>query len=257
MSDSPEREYVSAVVVLTPSESKRLLGKAVAALPEVQQALKSGRVIIGGGTTNAFAAEEIVGEKVPALRYAAGAIFGGQLSVVPAGDRLNPYCLDKGSVAKQPWADFLQEFGPGDVFIKGANAVDATGAAGVLVFDRSGGTIGRALPIVTARGAHLVMPVGLEKLVPSVRDAARRCRPDICIAGMGGAPALMPVVNAKVITEIEAFRVLAGVEATHLASGGVDGCEGSVVLALTGDSATVKRAYLLAEEIKGEPPIAF
>lgn len=248
-------DFVHAVVVLTSSESKRLLGKAVAALPEVRAALKGGRVIIGNGTTNAFVAEEITGRKVPALRYAAGAIFERKLNVVPAEERLNAICLEKGQVVERPWVDFLQEFEAGDVFIKGANAVDPEGAAGVLVFDKAGGTIGKALPVVTARGGYLVMPVGLEKLVPSVIDAAQSWRPDKCIAAMGGTPGLMPVVNAMVITEIEAFGILCDVEATQLAAGGVDGCEGSVVLSLSGERAAVEEAYALAEEVKGEPAV--
>ena len=250
-----EEQSVSAIVVLTPSESKRLLGRAVAALPEVKRALEGGRLIIGNGTTNAFVAEEFVGQKVPPLHFAAGAIFDGKLSVWPADRRLDAFCLEKGEVTDRPWTDFVQEFKAGDVFVKGANAVDATGAAGVLVFDRSAGTIGRALPIVSARGGHLIMPVGLEKLVPSVVDAAYACHPARLIAGMGGTPALIPVVNARVITEVEAFGILCGVDATHVASGGVDGCEGSVVLVLSGERAVVENAYALAESLKGEPPV--
>ncbi|MDH7571658.1 MAG: hypothetical protein QHJ73_18930 [Armatimonadota bacterium] len=251
-----ETGFVSAVVVLTPSESKRLLGKAVAALPEVRAALDTGRVIIGNGSTNAFVAEEIVKERVSPLRYCAGAIFEGKLNVVPADERLSPYCLEKGQVVRKPWTDFLMEFEAGDVFVKGGNAVDPTGAVGVLVFDKAGGTIGKALPVVTARGAHLIMPVGLEKLVPSVAAAARACHPQRIVAGMGGVPGLIPVVNARVITEVEAFRVLANVDAVPLAAGGAAGCEGSVVLALVGARADVERAYAVAESVKGEPPVA-
>jgi len=42
---------------LTPSESKRLIGKGVAALPEVKNAR---RIIIIGGSTNGYVVEEIL-----------------------------------------------------------------------------------------------------------------------------------------------------------------------------------------------------
>ncbi len=42
-----------------------------------------------------------------------------------------------------------------DVFIKGANALDANGTAGILLAHPAGGTIGAALGAVMARGANL------------------------------------------------------------------------------------------------------
>ena len=55
----PGQKQVSAMVVLTPAESKRLLAKAVVALPEIQSAYKSGMIIIARGVTNAFVTEEL------------------------------------------------------------------------------------------------------------------------------------------------------------------------------------------------------
>ena len=62
----------------------------------------------------------------------------------------------------------------------------------------------------------------------------------------------MPVVNAKVVTEIQALEMLTGVTAVHVASGGVAGSEGAVVLALTGDEDVVKSAFELVESLKQE-----
>ena len=46
---------------LTPSESKRLIGKGVAALPEVKNAR---RITIIGGSTNGYVVEEILQQKI-------------------------------------------------------------------------------------------------------------------------------------------------------------------------------------------------
>ena len=50
----PGEKQISALVVLNPSESRRLLAKATVALPEVQNAWKNGMIIIGRGITNAY-----------------------------------------------------------------------------------------------------------------------------------------------------------------------------------------------------------
>ena len=39
--------------VLTVAESKRLIAKGVAALPEIQNAMQEGMVVVATGTTNA------------------------------------------------------------------------------------------------------------------------------------------------------------------------------------------------------------
>ncbi len=65
----------------------------------------------------------------------------------------------------------------------------------------------------------------------------------------------MPVVSARVVTEIQALEILSGVHAVHVASGGVGGSEGSVVIALEGSDETVRRAFELVKSMKGEPPI--
>jgi hypothetical protein len=61
--------------------------------------------------------------------------------------------------------------------------------------------------------------------------------------------------NARVVTELEAFEVLTGVAAWHVASGGICGSEGSVTIALEGPAAAVQRAFRLAESLAGEPPV--
>ena len=52
---------VRASFVFTPWESRRLIGKAVAALPEVQLAYREAEMIIAHGSTNVFVAEELMG----------------------------------------------------------------------------------------------------------------------------------------------------------------------------------------------------
>jgi hypothetical protein len=247
---------VRALVSLTPAESKRLIAKGVAVLPEVRRALEKGIVVIARGTTNAFVAEEVAGVKVePKCHYAAGVILDGELSANPPGIRMKPIALRRGKPTGLSPAEALQEFGEEDVFIKGANAVDPEGNAGVLAAGERGGTIGEALPVVLPRGSYLIMPVGLEKLIPSVEQAARACGIFRFKYSTGLPAGLVPVSNALVVTEVQAFRALTGVEAVPVAAGGIAGSEGTAVLALEGDESQIERALSLVKSIKGEPPV--
>lgn len=250
-----EGERSHAVVALTPAESKRLLGKAVAGLPEVQRAYRDGRLLIANGTTNAYVVEELLGVPTPKFKYAAGVITDGLLSMVDPAHKRPPLMLLKGEVVAAEIRDFLKDMGRGDVVIKGANAVDPQGNAGVLVAGDTGGTIGAVLGITAPRGLHLLMPVGLEKLVPSVIEAAPGWgQLDVQFA-TGLRVGLMPVINADVITEIQALAILTGVKATPIAGGGCGGSEGSVVLHLEGDEETVARAIGVVKGLKGEPAV--
>src|SRR5574340_1240426 len=238
-----------ALLVLNPSESKRLVAKAVAQLPEVQAALKRGRLIIGNGTTNAYVAEELLGSQVSKWRFAAGVIAESKLAVTDGATRLAPFALKQGQPYPGGWVELLKEFGRDDVFIKGGNALDVEGNVGVLLASPVGGTVGQMVGIVAARGAHLIVPIGLEKLIPDVPEAARHCG----LASTDwtdGLPSGMAVLsNAQVVTEIEALELLAGVDVWHVASGGVNGSEGAVTLAVEGPASGVDKAVSLAEAL--------
>jgi len=168
-------DYVTGILVLTPSESKRLIAKAVVALPHVQRAFAEGWVIIANGTTTAYVAEELLGISVDKFTYAAGYIGNGRLSVTPPEVRQSPLVIYKGQVVDTMAKEAVRSFGADDVFIKGANAVDPEGHVGILMANELGGTIAMALGTILARGAHLIVPVGLEKMVPSVPAVVRKC----------------------------------------------------------------------------------
>jgi len=253
----PGQKQVSALVVLNPAESRRLLAKATVALPEVQNAYKNGMIIIGRGITNAFVSEEIFGIKVePKGGQTSGIICKGITNANPKLPPCTWHVIRQGKVVEGADSNVeILDFGPDDVFFKGANAIDMEGNAGVFSSSLTGGTIGMAWPILTPRGCHLIMPVGLEKLVPSVIEAAKHSGIYYFKYSTGLPAKLVPVTIGKVVTEIQAFAILAGVRAYHLASGGVGGSEGAVVLALEGEEKRVKKAFELLESIKGEPPV--
>jgi len=252
------RKEISALVVLNASESRRLLAKATAALPEVKNAWKNGTIIIGRGITNAYVTEELFHISVePKAGQTIGLVCNGITNANPGPPPSTWHVIRRGKPLEGADSNVeILSFGPEDVFIKGANAVDTEGNAGVYSSSVKGGTIGMAWPIVTPRGSHLIMPVGLEKMVPSVMEAAEHTGIYRFTYSTGLPVKLMPVPLAKVVTEIQAFGVLAGLRAYHIGSGGVGGSEGSVHLALEGKEEKVEKAFELVKSIKGEPPVS-
>lgn len=248
-------DRVHGIVVLLPSESKRLIAKGVLALPEVRRVLREGRFVISRGTSTAYIAEELLGVALPKANCTAGIVTDARLSVTVPEDGIGPWVFHRGVKSDEPAEEALKQFTARDVSVKGANAIDPQGHVGVLAANDVGGTIGSVWPVVAARGSHLIVPAGLEKMVPSVIEAARVCGNKLFKYVMGTRVSLMPVVNALVVTEIQALEVLTGVRAVHVSSGGVGGSEGAVVIGLEGADGTVKRAFELVQSLKGEPPI--
>jgi hypothetical protein len=243
------------LVVLTPSESRRLLAKAVAALPEVQTAFKNGRLAILSGGTTSFVLEELTWEKIEPPRFSMGMSADGLLTSSIEEGRVNGRCFVDGAMVDIPYPDFVKTMGRGDAIVKGANAVDATGTIGVLLSNENGGAVGSFFGPASARGIPVICPVGLEKQIWSVAEAAQGWGQATLDYSMGIKVGYAAVANALVLTEIQALAVLAGVRARIVGCGGIAGNEGAVILLLEGDRENLHKAVDLVESIKGEPKI--
>lgn len=236
----------TALVVMRPEEGRRLIGLAVAALPQVKRAAHQGRMVIVGGSTTRHAAHALTGNDPGRDAFAVGWIRDGLLGESPKPGRgEGPFLFENGQVTRGWPAPLLERFQAGDVYVKGANAMDADGHVGILMASPTGGTIGLAVAILHARGGELVIPVSLGKLIPSV-PAVLPCLGQGKVGRVMGAPVGMmpiPVGSATVVTEITAFEVLFGVRATPVAAGGLDDCAGALVLHLAGPAAAVDLAW--------------
>ena len=249
-----EQFQAAAMISLVPAESKRLIARAVVALPEIQAAKKKGRIYVRVGTTNAFIAEELLGIKFNKAEYTSGIITSGELATNNSDKKIGGLLLINGEPTELGSADPIADFDAGDVLIKGANAIDPEGNAGVLIGSEVG--IGSNQAVFTLRGFHLIVPVGLEKLVASVPQIANRVPGILRTKYCTGMPvAFFPIINGKVLTEIQALRVLCGVSAYHMASGGVGGSEGSVVLSALGSELQIENMMNLIKSIKDEPQV--
>jgi hypothetical protein len=208
-------------MTLTPSEGKRLIGKAVASMDVVQNALREGTIVIATSTTTAYVYEELLGEEIADKgMFTAGVITAKSCCITDPKDRYQNKVITKGEVEEMAAKDLpkvLAKMGPADVFIKGANAIDPFGQAGILLGGAGGGTIGKVWGHITANGVTAIFAVGLEKLVPiSLADIAPRTGIESVDTSLGMAVGMM-VVGGSIITEMEAFKLLVGVEAYPIA----------------------------------------
>lgn len=248
---------MKAVFSLTPAESRRLIAKGVARMDAVKTALERAYVIIVGGTTNGFIAQEIAGQNVAPQTFTAGTSARGVLCVTPPDQRDNriPLILYKGSIVQKTIKEAFEDFHLETVLIKGANAVDPQGNVGVITSGFDGGTVAATIGYMTSTGMKYIFPVGLEKLVTSVPEAARWCGSKTFDYSMGAPFGMYCISTGIVFTEIQALETLTGVEAKHIASGGIGGSQGAVIIAARGSDDAVRKAIALVESIKGEPPV--
>jgi len=247
-------KIVQAQAILTVSESKRLIAQAVKEMPIVKNALANGMVIIGKGTTNAYVAEEITGKKIEKAAFVRGRIQpakgGKKLPDVKAAPDV---ILEKGKVLDLPLAEAVKKLKPGDVVIKGGNALDYKHKlVGVNIGAPDAGTAGATMPYVVARKAYLVIPIGLEKLVAGdLVDLSLKMREPI--ESLNGLQSMF-LLTGEIVTELEAIHVLTGATAFQCSAGGIGGAEGSVWLVFRGTKEQVTKALKLVESIQGEPP---
>lgn len=246
---------MQADVVLTVSESKRLIAKGVVALPCVKRAWENGYVVVCTGTTNAYVAEELLGEPMLKPPFITGHTTPANVKSsdhIPGPTKTDLVFKNGQIVEGMTKFDAAREFRAGDVLIKGANALNyEQQVAGVLIGHPEGGTVGGVLGPIIARKATLVIPCGLEKLVAHDIVETQRMlgRFD---ERLNGVSSLWPVTG-EIVTEIEALQLLTGCEAIHYGSGGILGAEGSVRFMLTGDDDAVRKALELCQSLQGEP----
>ena len=240
------------MVTLTVSESKRLIAKGVRAIPYVDRALEEGTVAVPKGSTNAYVAEELLGKRFDKTHYVLGATFPKRGKPFSIDGSLPDVVIRKGQVVEGLTAvAAAKEMAAGDVFCKGANAINpALNQAGLLVGDPEGGTLGATLGILTARRVHLLIPAGLEKTVPiDLELIAQRLKLEPCRGEIYG---LWPFIG-HIFTEADALKELTGVIAVPVAAGGIGGAEGAVRLLLSGSEEQLDDTIAILDNVWGEP----
>lgn len=244
-----------ALITLLPHESKKLIAVGVTAIDWIKEKMKEGKIFVARGTTNAYVLEEMLAiAEFDKSRYVAGQIVpdGERLTSCPAKKRLKEiFFIDGKSQEVDSPQEALKVMEKGDVVIKGANALDIDGVAGVLLGHPEGGTCGSFWGSLIAKGLRLLIPISLEKLVSHsiLYTSAEMGIEEIDYAD-GYKSGLFPLLG-EVFTEVEALETLFDLyEVLHIASGGVGGAEGAITLLLVGEDKVVKQAFDFCQKLK-------
>ena len=268
-----------AQMSFTPTESKKLIAKAVARMDVVKKALDGGMVALHPSSSTYFVVEEITGQAPSSDVWVCGIVspkgtcveMGSLLGAKTVGDpgtdkdskKRSPartpdafphtWLIKDGSYSTgQPLGSILNDMKFGDVYVKGVNALDPNGNTGILWGNvLEGGTFGKVMVASRRNGFTLILPVGLEKLIPvSIEEAAKAANRhgyDYCM----GIPCGVYPAKGTGVTEIDAIKILSGATAVPISAGGLGGAEGSITLVVKGDKSQVEKAVACGEASKG------
>jgi hypothetical protein len=263
---------LKAQVSLTPTESKKLIAKAVVQMPEFRKALKNGIIVIHPSTTTTFIYEEVFKEK-PKGVIVSGVVLqkGTCISMQSMKHIIKHGYFRKGPGEFRLWViingelqkdlklgDVLGRMGPNDVYVKAANTLDPKKHAAVLAGAPLAGSIGLASRRQKEKGFKFIIPTGIEKLIPNTVEEATAAAPLLTREvgtkafdySMGMPCGLLPL-NGIVVNELDAVRILSGATATPIGSGGVAGGEGSLTMVIEGGEREVNKAIEAVKEAKG------
>jgi len=255
-----------AQIVLTPTESKKLIAKAIAKLDVVRQAAAEGLIVLHPSSSTYFIFEELIGMKPMTNHWVCGVVTPRGMCVemamalganTPQGEEYDPgklgglWAIKNGKViAENTTSVLMEQMTSKDVYIKGVNALDTQGNVGILCGER--GALGIILSAWKKKKFTLIFPVGLEKLIPvSIHQAAIEAKQAKYKYGMGLPAGLFPCPAGKTITEIDAVKILSGAVTIPIASGGLGGAEGATTLIIKGTNIQVREAIKFIEQSKG------
>ncbi|ATW27416.1 hypothetical protein [Candidatus Formimonas warabiya] len=262
---------MKAEIVLTPTESKKLICLGVQQLPSFKKNLSNGIIAIHPSSTTYFLTETMGFS--PTGTWLLGAIREKGLCVSWERQQAAKLGHQFGQPANFPFTwvledgkwiteqrkliDILDRMGPGDIYIKGCNALDINRNAGVLFANRAAGTIGVVNRLSRKRGFQILSLVGLEKLIPVPLTVAVRAAAFSSIdLSLGQKVGLLPL-RGEVMTEDRALSLLTGAKVTPIAAGGLLGAQGATTMVLEGDKPVVEDALSVVQGVKGAklPPI--
>jgi len=271
-----------AQVTLLPTESKKLISKAVARMDMVRQTLAEGIIALHPSSSTYFIVEELLGTR-PETNFWVTGIVCPKGTCVEMGAAIGEGAIvtqqpEESAATGNPLAyrmtwvikggklssgmslgELLDQMGPKDIYIKGVNALDIDGNVGVLIGNLvEGGTIARVIARARERGFQLIFPVGLEKLISiPIKQAAKETPKKTYKYSMGVACNLFACEGGLVITELKAIEILTGAIAIPISAGGLGGAEGAITMVIKGDDEQVSQAIKYIEECKGArlPPV--
>ena len=239
-------------ITLTVEESKELIAANILLHQKFQTAQASGTLVLKGGTTVSRISEKVTG--IP-LRICGRITERGTVSSHLNPDAPHTLLCHKGSVESidANIVKRIQALESPALIVCSANAFDNFGHVVLMAGSQGGGSVGQSMSDWNREGVEILIPVGLEKLVPgNLEDGMKAATREGVAFSNGMAVELMPL-QGELFTEIEAFQQIGQVEVHLIGSGGLYGAKGSKTFLIQGEDDVVDRIIEQVKAIKSLP----
>lgn len=237
-------------VTLTVEEGKEIIALGVLKHPLLLNSFKNGKIIFKGGTTVSKITEKLIGVS---LRISGRITTRGTVSCLTTLNSPHSILLEDGN-----WKNIdetivkeVQGFNNNDIIICGANAFDYKGRAALMAGSPGGGNVGQSMSSWYSEGASVLIPVGIEKMIPGDLDEIinKSSRTGKSLS-WGMSVGLIPIYG-EIFTEVEAFRKLANVECFVIGSGGLAEAQGSTTFEIWGSKIELDKIIEILKATKG------
>lgn len=225
-------------VTLTVEEGKEIISMGILKHPLLISAIRNNKILFKGGTTVSKITEKLAG--VP-LKICGRITKRGTVSSKynTEGAHSIIYYKGKWKYVDETIVDDVLKFTDNDLIVCGANSFDNYGNAAIMTGDPGGGLVGRSLSSWYTEGAKVIIPVGIEKMIPGnlnqiISKTGRKGKS----LSWGMSVGLMPVTG-EIFTEIEAIKMLADVDCFPIGAGGLKEAQGSTTLDIIASSNNV------------------
>lgn len=237
-------------VTLTVEEGKEIIALGILNHPTVIDSIKNGKILFKGGTTVSKITEKLLGVS---LRISGRITTRGTVSSKNIIEGAHSIIYNKGQWwnVDESIVEETSKFTHKDLIICGANAFDNNGNAAIMAGSPGGGKVGQSLSSWYTEGAKVIIPVGIEKIIPGdLSEIIKRSSRSGKALSWGMAVGLMPI-KGELFTEIEAIKTLADVECFPIGAGGLGEAQGSSTLEIiTSSDEEYEKIIKILKEIK-------
>jgi len=216
-------------VTLTVEEGKEIISLGMLKHPLLISAMENNRILFKGGTTVSKITEKLAGIPLKICgRITQRGTVAGKHNVDGAHSII--YYKGEWKNVDETIEDDILKFTENDLIVCGANSFDNYGNAAIMTGGPGGDIVGRAMSAWYTEGAKVIIPVGIEKMVPgNLRQIIGKTGRKIKSLSWGMAVGLLPVMG-EIFTEIDAIKMLAAVDCFAIGAGGLKEAQGSTTL---------------------------
>lgn len=237
-------------VTLTVEEGKEIIALGILKSPVFMNSFKNGKIVFKGGTTVSKITEKLLGVS---LRICGRITSRGTVSSLKALESPHSilFCDGNWKNIDETIVKDVQGLTKNDLILCGANAFDYKGRAALMAGSPGGGNVGQSLSSWYSEGASVIIPVGIEKMIPGDLDEIinKSSRTGKYLS-WGMAVGLLPLYG-EVYTEIKAIKNLADVDCFAIGAGGLAESQGSTTFEIWGSKIELDKIIDILKIIKG------